>query len=52
TGCWLFIGAQHAGGRRSTLHYTSPRLARDAPKHILHIVNEFSDLIDCLQASR
>lgn len=53
TGCWLFIGAQHPGGAGATIHYTSPRLLRDAPDHAGEIVNDYHQLMsNLLQARR
>lgn len=52
TGCWLFIGAQHPGGVASTIHYTSPRLYRDAPERMNEIATEYDQLMGDLLASR
>lgn len=53
TGCWLFVGAQHPGGVGATIHYTSPRLLRDAPDDMDAIVNDYHGLMtNLLQARR
>ncbi|KDR65666.1 hypothetical protein GALMADRAFT_30715, partial [Galerina marginata CBS 339.88] len=53
TGCWLFIGAQHPSGAGSTIHYTSPRLLRDAPSRVEDLANDMHQLMtDLLQSRR
>lgn len=52
TGCWLVLGAQHSSGVGSTIHYTSPRLARDAPEEAGAIINDFHALMTQLLQSR
>ncbi|KDR72094.1 hypothetical protein GALMADRAFT_25222, partial [Galerina marginata CBS 339.88] len=53
TGCWLFIGAQHPSSVGSTLHYTSPRLLRDAPSRVEDMANDMHELMtDLLQSRR
>ena len=52
TGGWLFLGAQHSSSVGSTIHYTSPRLARDASEEIGGIVTDFHTLMTQLLHSR
>ncbi|KDR73876.1 hypothetical protein GALMADRAFT_71426, partial [Galerina marginata CBS 339.88] len=52
TGCWLFVGAQHCSGVGATVHYTSPRLLRDAREPMNEIANDFHELMTTLLQSR
>ncbi|KAH9477987.1 hypothetical protein JR316_0010220 [Psilocybe cubensis] len=44
TGCWLFIGAQHATARSGAISYASPRLRRDAAAQAGNIGTQFSSI--------
>ncbi|KAH9478165.1 hypothetical protein JR316_0008618 [Psilocybe cubensis] len=52
TGCWLFIGAQHATARAGSISYASPRLRRDAAEQVGQIGTQFSTLTRNLIHSR
>src|ERR1700761_3414790 len=39
TGCWLHFSAQHLFAHGGFLHYTSPRLLREAKKDAEQIIN-------------
>ncbi|KAF9471708.1 hypothetical protein BDN70DRAFT_819666, partial [Pholiota conissans] len=46
TGCWLFIGAQHATARGSAIHYSSARLRRDAGDALDSFAEEFCTMMN------
>lgn len=45
TGCWLFVGAQHAAGVGGAIHYASPRLRRDGNNQTADLATDFLQLI-------
>lgn len=45
TGCWLFIGAQHANATGKPLHYASPRLRKDGQMNTNEFATQFLQLI-------
>ncbi|KAJ6542681.1 hypothetical protein B0H19DRAFT_305990 [Mycena capillaripes] len=52
TGCWLFFSAQHLFAQGPFLHYTSPRLLKEAKKDAEQITNHFNRVFLSLIASR
>ena len=52
TGCWLFIGAQHANGVGAALHYASPRLIKDGRQETNELASQFLQLIKDVSDSR
>jgi hypothetical protein len=52
TGCWLFLAAQHPNATKPYLHYTSPRLRRDAMPQTTAITNQFHGLMTDLHRAR
>jgi hypothetical protein len=52
TGCWLFIGAQHAHASSPFVHFASSRIRRDASKEITEIASRFNGLCSALIAAR
>jgi hypothetical protein len=52
TGCWLFIGAQHANAVGGALHYASPRLIKDGCQDTNDIASQFLQLIKHVSESR
>lgn len=52
TGCWLFIGAQHANAVGGALHYASPRLIKDGCQETNDLASQFLQLIKQVSDSR
>lgn len=52
TGCWLFIGAQHANAKGPPLHYASPRLRRDGREGTNDLATEFLELMKHVSDAR
>ncbi|EGO00917.1 hypothetical protein SERLA73DRAFT_71884 [Serpula lacrymans var. lacrymans S7.3] len=52
TNCWLLLAAQHPQANVHFIHYTSPRLHREAKADTNQIVNSFADTINNLQNAR
>jgi SMC interacting uncharacterized protein involved in chromosome segregation len=45
TGCWLFVGAQHANATGKPLHYASPRLRKEGHHNTNELATQFLQLI-------
>ncbi|EGN99059.1 hypothetical protein SERLA73DRAFT_28230, partial [Serpula lacrymans var. lacrymans S7.3] len=52
TNCWLFVAAQHPQANTHFIHYTSPRLQREAKSETMDIINIFSNTINNLINAR
>jgi hypothetical protein len=52
TGCWLFIGAQHANAQGGALHYASPRLRKDGLQETNDFASQFLQLMKRVSESR
>ncbi|KAJ7206836.1 hypothetical protein GGX14DRAFT_297604, partial [Mycena pura] len=52
TGCWLHFSAQHLFAHGGFLHYTSPRLLREAKKDAEQIINHANRVYATLIAAR
>ncbi|KJA26612.1 hypothetical protein HYPSUDRAFT_96632, partial [Hypholoma sublateritium FD-334 SS-4] len=52
TGCWLFVGMQHATARAAPLHYASPRLRNDAPAAVADFASELCTTMNNLLDAR
>jgi hypothetical protein len=52
TGCWLFIGAQHAAASGGTLHYASPRLKKDGRGEIGPFTTQYLQILKNIQDVR
>ncbi|KJA26617.1 hypothetical protein HYPSUDRAFT_180779 [Hypholoma sublateritium FD-334 SS-4] len=52
TGCWLFVGMQHATARAAPLHYASPRFRNDAPTAVADFGRDFCTTMDNLLDAR
>ena len=52
TGCWLFVGAQHANAAGGALHYASPRLIKDGCQETNDFASQFLQLIKHVSDSR
>lgn len=48
----MFFGAQHVSATAATIHYTSPRLSRDAPDNMELLINQFCQTISKLVHAR
>jgi hypothetical protein len=48
----LFVAAQQPNSASQFIHYTSPRLRRDAKTDMQHIINQFGILINGLTNAR
>jgi hypothetical protein len=51
TGCWLFIGAQHAHASSPFVHFASSWICCDAAKEITEIASRFNGLCSALLAA-
>ncbi|KII92990.1 hypothetical protein PLICRDRAFT_62370, partial [Plicaturopsis crispa FD-325 SS-3] len=52
TNSWLFIAAQHPHASAQFVHWTSPRLRRDAKADVTDLVNRFQTMINSLINAR
>lgn len=52
TGCWLFVGAQHANALGAPLHYASPRLRKDGRQETNTFASDFLQLMKNVSESR
>jgi len=52
TGCWLFIGAQHANASAGALHYASPRLIKDGRQETNAFATQFLQLMKQVSDAR
>lgn len=52
TGCWLFVGAQHANALGGALHYASPRLRKDGRQETNDFASKFLHLLKNVSDSR
>ena len=52
TGCWLFVGAQHANALGGALHYASPRLRKDGRQDTNNFASQFLELMKGVSDAR
>jgi septal ring factor EnvC (AmiA/AmiB activator) len=52
TNCWLFIGGQHSNAGSQFIHYTSPRLRKDAKQDAQRLTNQFNFIVNGLMHAR
>jgi hypothetical protein len=52
TGCWLYFAAQHPTASSPFVHYSSPRIRRDAKPQLIEIQQQFLKIFSALQTSR
>ncbi|KZP25726.1 hypothetical protein FIBSPDRAFT_733519 [Athelia psychrophila] len=52
TNSWMFVAAQHPNANGQLIHYTSPRLRRDAREDTVAFVQQFSVIINGLVHAR
>ena len=52
TNAWLFVAAQHPNASGQFIHYTSPRLRREAKDNTKEIVQQFHTTVNSLMNAR
>ncbi|EDR02739.1 uncharacterized protein LACBIDRAFT_307933 [Laccaria bicolor S238N-H82] len=52
SGAWIFFTAHYPTARRDFIHYSSPKLRKDAREDIERITNDFDTIFDSLMTSR
>ncbi|KAJ7657000.1 hypothetical protein DFH06DRAFT_991398, partial [Mycena polygramma] len=52
TSCYIFLAAHHANAKEPFLHYTSPRLVRDAKSQMEEVTNTFNTMFIDLKTAR